>query len=65
VAALRVCPIRVGSAVTFTIWCILKQILSAVNYTMRSLIICITHPVFSGDQIEKNEMGGACNTYGV
>jgi hypothetical protein len=25
---------------------------------MKSLIIC------SGDQIEKNEMGGACRTYG-
>jgi len=22
------------------------------------------HPIFSGDKIEKNEMGGACSTYG-
>ena len=28
------------------------------------LMICITHPIFSGDQIEKKEMGGACSTYG-
>jgi len=31
---------------------------------MRSLIICTPHPVFSSDKIEKNENGGACNTYG-
>jgi hypothetical protein len=23
------------------------------------------HTILSGDQIEKNEMGGACSTYGV
>ena len=30
---------------------------------MRSLMICTPHPVSSGDQIETNEMGGACSTY--
>ena len=28
------------------------------------LMICIAHPNFSGDQIEKNEISGACSTYG-
>jgi len=27
-------------------------------------MICIPHPTFSGDKIEKNEMGWACSTYG-
>jgi hypothetical protein len=31
---------------------------------MRSLMICTPHPVFSGDKIEKNEMGGAYSMYG-
>ena len=31
---------------------------------MRSLIICTAHQILLGDQIEKNEMGWACNTYG-
>ena len=31
---------------------------------MRSLMICKPHPVLAGDQIEKNEMGGTCSTYG-
>jgi len=31
---------------------------------MRSLMICRPHPVLAGDQIEKNEMGGTCSTYG-
>jgi hypothetical protein len=31
------------------------------NYKMRSFMIC--NPQSSGDQIEKNEMGGACNRY--
>ena len=26
-------------------------------------MICTVHPIMS-DQIEKNEMGGACSTYG-
>ena len=26
-------------------------------------MICTRHPI-SGDKIEKNEMGGACSTYG-
>jgi hypothetical protein len=32
-------------------------------YIMRSLMICTAHPIFSGDKIEKNEMGGACSMY--
>jgi hypothetical protein len=28
------------------------------------LIICTSHHMFFGDQIEKNEMGCACSTYG-
>jgi hypothetical protein len=27
-------------------------------------MICIAHPLCSGDKIEKNEMGGACSAYG-
>ena len=27
-------------------------------------MICTPHPIFSGDKIEKNEMGGACSLYG-
>jgi len=27
-------------------------------------MICTRHPVFSGDKIGKNEMGGAYSTYG-
>ena len=27
--------------------------------------LCSSPNIFSGDQIEKNEMGGACSTYGV
>ena len=34
------------------------------NYILRSLMICTAHPMCSGDQIEKNEMGGACSAYG-
>jgi hypothetical protein len=34
------------------------------HYIMRSSMICTAHQIFSGDKIEKNEMGGACNTYG-
>jgi len=30
---------------------------------MRSLMISTSHTNFSGDKIEKNEMGGACTTY--
>jgi hypothetical protein len=30
-----------------------------------SVMICTTHQMCSGDKIEKNEMGGACSTYGV
>jgi hypothetical protein len=28
-------------------------------------MICTTHPILLGDQIEENEMGGACSTYGA
>jgi hypothetical protein len=31
---------------------------------MRNLMICTPHLVLFGDKIEKNEMGGACGTYG-
>ena len=31
---------------------------------MKSLMICIPHPIFLGDQMEKNELGGACSAYG-
>jgi hypothetical protein len=31
---------------------------------MRTLVICTTEKYCSGDQIEKNEMGGACSMYG-
>jgi len=27
-------------------------------------MICTAHPIWFGDQIEKNEMGGACSMYG-
>jgi hypothetical protein len=32
--------------------------------TLRSLLIYIFAQYCSGDKIEKNEMGGACSTYG-
>ena len=31
---------------------------------MKSLVICTPHQYCSGDKIEKNEMGGACDMYG-
>ena len=31
---------------------------------MRSLKISTSQQILSGDQIETNEMGGACSTYG-
>ena len=37
---------------------------SAENYITRTLMICTPHPTFSGDQIQKKEMGGTCSTYG-
>jgi len=27
-------------------------------------MICTAHQICSGDQVEKNEMGGACSAYG-
>jgi len=38
---------------------------SGENYIMRSLMICTPHQIFSGKQIEKNEMGGVCSMYGI
>jgi hypothetical protein len=37
---------------------------STENYIRMSLNICIPHPIFSGKQIEDNEMGGAWSTNG-
>ena len=34
------------------------------NFIMRSLMISTSHPILLGGQIDKNEMGGACSTYG-
>jgi len=34
------------------------------NYIMRGVIPCTPHPKILGAQIVKNEMGGACGTYG-
>jgi hypothetical protein len=31
---------------------------------MSSLMIGTAHQIFSGNKIEKNEMGGACSAYG-
>jgi len=31
---------------------------------MRSLMTCTPHQILFGLEIEKNEMGGACSTYG-
>jgi hypothetical protein len=36
---------------------------SGENYIMRSLMICTLHRIFFGDQIKKNEIGGAGSTY--
>jgi hypothetical protein len=33
------------------------------DYITRSLMICTHHQYYSGDRIEKTEMGGACSTY--
>jgi hypothetical protein len=40
---------------------------SGENNIIRSLLTCTPHPIllyYSGDKIEKNEIGGACNAYG-
>ena len=34
------------------------------NCKMRSLMICTLYPVLFDDNIEKNEMGRVCSTYG-
>jgi hypothetical protein len=31
---------------------------------MRSFMICTNHPLLYGNEIENNEMGGACRAYG-
>jgi len=31
---------------------------------MKEFNICTAHQIFSGDKINKNEMGGACNMHG-
>jgi hypothetical protein len=36
----------------------------SVNIIIVNIIIVIITKYFSGDQIKKNEMGGACSTYG-
>jgi hypothetical protein len=43
--------------------CVLRQE-SGEDYITRSFIICTPHQYYSDDEIEKNEMGGACNMYG-
>jgi hypothetical protein len=35
-----------------------------IYISVNSLTICTPHPTLFGDQIEKNEMGGACSTWG-
>ena len=37
---------------------------SGENYIMKNLIICTARPILWGDNIEKNELGGACSAYG-
>jgi hypothetical protein len=34
------------------------------DYITRNLMTCTHQKYYSGNQIEKNEMGGACSTYG-
>jgi hypothetical protein len=34
------------------------------NCIMRSLMIFTSHPILLGGQIDKNEMGEECSTYG-
>jgi hypothetical protein len=41
-----------------------KDLGTGEDCIMRSFIICTAHEILS-DQIKKNEMGGACGTYGV
>ena len=37
---------------------------SGENYTTRGLLICTPYQILFGDQIDKNENGGACSMYG-
>jgi hypothetical protein len=34
------------------------------NYIIRIFVLFTLHKYHSGDQIKKNDMGGACSTYG-
>jgi hypothetical protein len=38
---------------------------SVGNYERRRLMTCVFIKTYSDDEIEKNEMGGACSTYGA
>ena len=38
--------------------------MSGETYIMRSIIICAPQQYYSGNHIEKSEMGGACSIYG-
>ena len=31
---------------------------------LNTVVICTPYPIFAGGKFEKNEMGGACGTYG-
>ena len=41
-----------------------REMGSGEYYVMRSLMIFSLHLIIFGDQIEKNETGRACSTYG-
>ena len=34
------------------------------NFITTSIMICIYHQYYQGEQIKENEMGGACSMYG-
>jgi hypothetical protein len=42
----------------------IAQVMAALFVVAYLSVICTAHPIFSGDKIEKNEMGGVCNAYG-
>jgi hypothetical protein len=37
---------------------------SGENYITRNLLICTAYQIYSGDQMKKNVMDGACGMYG-
>jgi hypothetical protein len=37
---------------------------SGEDYITRNLMTCTHHQILFGNEIEKNEMDGACSTYG-